>query len=141
MGNFSFTPLPGQFRFGKERNENFSTGCANNESSPSFSTGESYHQSEPVLCSKAERNSIGASSVQIWAGKKTEIVLLGFRPISQHVPQNRRLIKALLGRSFPVTSRTISWGRFSVGLKKKILQSTLPVGFGAKTGRPTKTGD
>lgn len=40
MGNFPFTPLPGQFRLGKNRNENFSTSCTNNESGPSFSTGE-----------------------------------------------------------------------------------------------------
>ena len=42
------------------------------------------------------------------------------------MPQNWRLIKAMLGRSFPVTSKTIGQGRFSVGMKKKILQSTLP---------------
>ena len=53
MGNFPFTPLPGQFRLGKERNENCSTGGANNESGPSFSTGQSCRQlSEPVLFSE-----------------------------------------------------------------------------------------
>ena len=52
MGNFPFTPLPGQFRLGKERDENYSTGCANNESGPSFSTGQSCRQSEPVLFSE-----------------------------------------------------------------------------------------
>ena len=66
--------------------------------------------------------------------KNTEIVLLGFQTISRHVQQNRRLITTMLGRSFPVTSKTIGQGRFSAALKK-ILQSTLPAGFGAKTTR------
>ena len=68
MGNFSFTPLPGLFRLGKERNENFSTGCANNESGPSFSTGQSYHQSEPVLFS--ELSEISSGQVQCKYGQE-----------------------------------------------------------------------
>ena len=63
MGNFApFTPLPGQFRLGKDRNENFSTSCTNSESGPSFSTGESDHQSEPVLFS--ELSEIRSGQVQ-----------------------------------------------------------------------------
>jgi len=52
MGNFPFTLLPGQFRLGKEGNENFSTSCTHNESGLSFNTGESDHQSERVVFSE-----------------------------------------------------------------------------------------
>jgi hypothetical protein len=51
LGNFPFSPLAGQVRLGKDRNENFSTSCTNSESGPSFSTGESDHQSERVVFS------------------------------------------------------------------------------------------
>ena len=81
MGNFSFTSLPGLFRLGKERNENFSTGCANNESGPSFSTGQSYHQSEPVLFSELSEFSSG--QVQCKYGQEKN------RDCSTRLPNNK----------------------------------------------------
>ena len=56
MGNFPFTPLPGQFRLGKDRNQTFSSSCTNNESGQSFSTGESDHQSQRVVFSELGEN-------------------------------------------------------------------------------------
>ena len=47
-GNFPFTPLPGQFRLGKDRSETFSTSCTSSETGRSFSTGESDRQSQRV---------------------------------------------------------------------------------------------
>ena len=88
MGNFPFRSLPGQFRLGKDRNENFSTRCTTNESGTSFSTGESDHQSEHVVFS--EPSEIRSGQVQCkYEQEKTKIVLLGYQTISLDVPQNQ----------------------------------------------------
>ena len=87
MGNFPFTPLPGQSRLGTDRNEKFSTARTNKESGRSFSTNES----ERVVVS--ELSDIPSGQLQCKYGReRNEDCMSRFAADSKSVSTDRQVI-------------------------------------------------